>query len=207
METKNNEELNVIEKFRIVREGDGFRVWRRPNPEEAEWLRSHKAEIMAELRRRENAAEEAERKEKEAEVSAIKSGEQKIRVYSREGGYAVYGVAAKLMEEIGLGEAVAGWGTKIPSKAVEALGEEFTYAEALAYTYTQPQRTAEDNTNSERQAKVTAAFEQARISGKPVELSRDTEPCDGSAEECSLDLVVRYAMPDGKIQARRTHTY
>ncbi len=195
----------AINKFKISREGTGFRVWHKPNPEETAWLKSHKAEIMAELRRRENAAEEAERKAKEAEVAAIKSGEQKIRVYSREDGYAVYGVAAKLMEEIGFGKAVAGWGTKIPSKAVEVLGEEFTYTEALAYV--RPQIEATEKADIERQAEIAEAFAKAQQSNQPVELSRDTEPCDGSVEECSLDLVVTYAMPDGKIQTRRTHTY
>ena len=56
-------------------------------------------------------------------------------------------------------------------------------------------------------AKKEAAFAEAAETGKPVELSRTTEPCDGSAYECSLDIVVRYAMPDGAIKAKRIHTH
>ena len=59
----------------------------------------------------------------------------------------------------------------------------------------------------EKQAKVEQALAEAKATGKPVEIARWTEPCDGTVRECSLDIVTRWAMPDGTIKVRRTHTY
>lgn len=57
------------------------------------------------------------------------------------------------------------------------------------------------------EAKQSQALAGAIQSGKPVELARWTEDCDGSVEECSTDILYRYAMPDGSIEVRRTHTH
>jgi hypothetical protein len=60
---------------------------------------------------------------------------------------------------------------------------------------------------AEAQAKVEAAFGEAKTTGKPVELKRWTEECDGSVDDCSIDIVTKYAMPDGTTKITRTHTY
>lgn len=56
-------------------------------------------------------------------------------------------------------------------------------------------------------AEAEAKFAEAKETGEPVELDRRVEPCDGSAVECSLDIVIRYAMPDGTTKVKRIHTH
>jgi hypothetical protein len=62
---------------------------------------------------------------------------------------------------------------------------------------------------AERDAKTTAAKAEAKATGKPVELARWTEECDGAdgVDECSLDVCRRLAMPDGSIRISRQHTF
>lgn len=50
-------------------------------------------------------------------------------------------------------------------------------------------------------------FAQAAETGQPVELARGMIECDVSATECSMDLVIEYAMPDGTVSEKRTHTH
>lgn len=57
------------------------------------------------------------------------------------------------------------------------------------------------------EARVEAAFAEARETGKPVELDRWEEECNDPREECSLDLVTLWAMPDGTKQVKRQHTW
>ena len=52
-----------------------------------------------------------------------------------------------------------------------------------------------------------AKFAEAKATGKPVVLGRWVEDCDGSVEECSTDICVRMAMPDGKTKTGRTHSF
>ncbi len=56
---------------------------------------------------------------------------------------------------------------------------------------------------AERQAK----FDKARKTGRPVLLEKWTEPCSDPHEECSLDIVQQYAMPDGSVKVERNHTW
>lgn len=58
-----------------------------------------------------------------------------------------------------------------------------------------------------REAKLAEAKALAASSGKPVEIERWTDECDGSADECSMDLIVRFVRPDGSITTRRTHAH
>jgi len=57
--------------------------------------------------------------------------------------------------------------------------------------------------DQERQAK----FDEARKTGKPVLLQKWSEPCNDPREECSLDIVRQYAMPDGSVKVERNHTW
>lgn len=58
-----------------------------------------------------------------------------------------------------------------------------------------------------READRAVKIAQARETGKPVELARWTEGCDGSVDECSTDIVYRLAQPDGTIMIERIHTH
>ena len=55
--------------------------------------------------------------------------------------------------------------------------------------------------------KRKAKFERARETGRPVLLAQWTEPCSDPREECSLDIVQQYAMPDGSVKTERNHTW
>ncbi len=52
-----------------------------------------------------------------------------------------------------------------------------------------------------------AKFDEARETGKPVLLQRWSEPCNDPREECSMDIVRQYAMPDGSVKTERNHTW
>jgi hypothetical protein len=52
-----------------------------------------------------------------------------------------------------------------------------------------------------------AALKQARETGTPVELERYTAECCDPNESCNLDIVIRYAMPDGSTKTESSHTW
>jgi len=54
---------------------------------------------------------------------------------------------------------------------------------------------------------LAAAFEKARTSNSAVEIERIMDSCDGSACECSHDLIIRRAHPDGQIRTSRVHCH
>jgi len=55
--------------------------------------------------------------------------------------------------------------------------------------------------------KRKAKFDEARETGRPVLLQKWSEPCSDPREECSLDIVRQYAMPDGSVKTERNHTW
>jgi hypothetical protein len=58
-----------------------------------------------------------------------------------------------------------------------------------------------------RAEKERLAFEEARETGKPVDLFSWAEDCNDPKEECSTDIVTVYAMPDGTKKTKRIHTW
>lgn len=56
----------------------------------------------------------------------------------------------------------------------------------------------------QRDAAITAV---AKAGTKPAEATTWTEPCDGSAPDCSLDLCRRVTLADGTTRVVRTHTH
>lgn len=52
-----------------------------------------------------------------------------------------------------------------------------------------------------------AKFDEAKSAGAPVELERYLAPCNDPHEECDMDIVVVYAMPDGTTKTNRNHTW
>ena len=60
---------------------------------------------------------------------------------------------------------------------------------------------------AKKAAETAAKFAEAKETGNPVELDRWSEPCDGSVVECDVDIVIRYAMPDGTTKVKRIHTH
>jgi hypothetical protein len=206
----------MITKFRMTlaeKDGqEGIRVYGKPTTKQVEEIKAKKAEIIAELHRiedEEKAKAAAEKARKEAEKQGILNSSIKIKVEYHDGeylsGYEVYGQAGELLEEIGAAKYIEGWGYRVDFELVEALGKEFTYAKAMEYT--RPAREAKAAKEQAEKAEKQAKFDEAKTTGKPVELKRYTAECNDPQEECNMDIVTVYAMPDGSTKTVRMHTW
>lgn len=56
-------------------------------------------------------------------------------------------------------------------------------------------------------AERKAIFEKARITGEKQLLSKTTCECNNPREECNLDILYLYALPNGETEEIRTHTW
>ncbi len=206
----------MILKFRMeLAEKNGqpaIKVYKKPPQKQEAEIRAAKPEIIAELQRRHAKQEEIAARlmaEREAELEGIKNGSLMIKLHYHDGeylsGYTVHGQATKLLEEIGLGHHVSGWGFHVGFEAAEALGEEFTYAQALEYT--RPAREAAEAKRQAKEAARAAKFQEARETGQQILLKKWTTDCCDPREECSLDIHFEYAMPDGSAKHEWTHTW
>lgn len=170
--------------------------------------------FLTELKKMERKLEqeyyaEKERKDTE-ELDNIVSGKTLIKVTYHDGeylsGWKIYNdKAADLLIELGLAHEVSGWGTSVNDDAVEALSEEFTYQQAEEYA--KPALEERAKAKAEKENEKQAKFDEAKITGKPVELYRYSEECSDELIDCSLDLIIGYAMPDGSTHEERQHTY
>ena len=173
-------------------------------------LKARKTEILAELERQKAEAEAkaaAEKARFEAEVAALRSGQKKIAVQWHDGdplsGYTVYDLAVlKVLREARIGRDVYGWGYLVPDEMVQALGTEFTLADAVAWIESRrrPQGPSLEQIRAEKLA-------EAARTGQRVEVRRWTEPCADPRLECSLDVVIEWALPDGTTRIERHHTH
>ncbi|MBC7340868.1 MAG: hypothetical protein H5U02_00175 [Clostridia bacterium] len=207
----------LIDKWQIILLTDGrLMVQGKPGPKTMAELKALKEEIKAELLRRaeeqkaRREAAEAERKAREeAERKDILEGRRPITVYWYDGevlsAYMAGGIAAGLLEELGLAKYIEGWGWKVNKEVVEALGTEFTYQQA--YEFARPAIEAKAEAKAKAEAVQQAKFQEAKATGRPVVLAHWMEPCNDPREECDLDSVTQLAMPDGSIQIQRTHTW
>lgn len=147
-------------------------------------IKAAKPEILTELFRRkaEAEAEEAKRKAEEAaELEVIKNSTKPIKLYYHDGeylsGHQVHGQAAQLLEKLGLAKWVNGWGYHVDFKAVEALGEEFTYAQVEKYA----RPTLEAKEMAAAKARDAAAEKKREI----MKIINTTKPHQGPADTCS----------------------
>ena len=199
----------MIAKYNIIRQGDNLAIYNRPKTAaEVEVIRAAKPEILAELIRREeeSAAKEAAKVE---EARAIRAGEIVIRPQWHDGeilsGWEVFGQAADALEEIGLAKYISGWGHIVEQATIDALGKEFTFPQAAELT-----RRAREEKEAAARAKAEerqAKFDEAKRTGKRVELRSWMDDCNDPREQCSLDHVTEYAMPDGTTKIVRQHTW
>ena len=206
----------MIRKWRLVlteKDGKkGLRVLRKISPTELTMIREKKDEIIAELehQRAEREAIEAQKKaNREAEKEAIRTGEKTIKAVWVDGeylqAYQVSGVAAELLEEAGAAKYIEDWGVGLKPGLVEALGEEFTLQQAVDFVL-------ETNKSAikaweQKNAELKAKFAEAEATGKPVKIKEYSTSCNNPREECSLDIVAIWAMPDGTQKEERIHTY
>ena len=206
----------MIKKFRLElaeQNGQpGVKVNVKPTTNQLAELKAAKPEIIIELQKRQ-AAKEAARKAAEevkaAELEGIKNGTITIKAHYYDGeyldGYMVHGQQAGLLEELGLVKWVSGWGYHVERETIKALGEEFTYEQAAEYA--RPAIEAVEAHQRRHTEEIEAKFTEAKETGKPILLEKWMDECDDPGEECNVDLVTRYAMPDGTTKVERQHTW
>ncbi len=115
------------------------------------------------------------------------------------------------LESLGLAHYVSGWGTHFDAMKdfKPVLGEKFTWAQAIAYVT--PLREVAEKKHAAKVAtknqKENDAFAKAKETGQPVPLRTWSEECDGSEQECDIDNLTEYALPDGRKKVVRSHSY
>lgn len=167
------------------------------------------AEVVKIIEQRKKEAQEEANRKREEEKQRIINGEQKIKVHFHDGeylsGWRVFDIEAELLEELGVARYVSGWGTRVEDGLVERFGEEFTYQQALEYA--EPKIKAKKEKEEAKKRAIQEKFEQAKQTGQPVEIRRWTTGCNDPDEDCDLDIVIEYAMPDGSTKIVRHHTW
>jgi hypothetical protein len=182
----------------------------KPTTGEIEYIKAHKAEIIAELEAEKARKEKEAESAKEARINDIKAGNIKIKVYYHDGeylsGYTVHGEEAELLVELKLAKYVDGWGYYIEDgKLVGTLGEEFTYEQAAEFA--RPKLEALAKTKAEKEAKRQAIFDKAKETGEKQLLRQWSDECNDPNESCDIDTVYEWAMPDGTTKVERHHTW
>lgn len=157
---------------------------------------------LSELKNIENNLKEEAKKAKEQKLEGILIGKITIKLSYEEGeylsGWTTYDkIIANLLTELGLAKKVGGWGTLVDSELIEALGEEFTYIQAKEYA----ENIKEENTEEQEK------FNEAKKTGRPVELYRYSTECNSREYACTLDVIIVYALPDGTKEEKRIHTH
>lgn len=206
---------NMITKYRIERRGNQLAIFPgrgKFTEDEKKLLGEMKPKILAELLRREKefvekqAAEEAARVE---EARAIRAGEvmivPNVEDYDGIPLYLVFGEAAKALKEIGAAKYINGWGYCVEGAIIKVLGKEFTFPQVEEFL--RPSREAQEAKEQAVEEERQAKFAEARRTGERVELRSWMADCNDPREECSLDHVTEYAMPDGTTKIERQHTW
>ena len=113
--------------------------------------------------------------------------------------------AERLLEEIGIAKYVTSWGYLVNLDAFATLGKSFTYPQAIEYM--RPAKEAKAKKTAEAETRRQEKFVEAKKIGKRVEISPYATECDDPNEECNLDIITRWAMPDGTEKTTRGHTW
>jgi hypothetical protein len=205
----------IIKKGKLELRANGIQMMTKLDASEVQYIKDNLAEIKAALATTTKGAamiEQAARKdtkmnEKKAELNAIKLGQQKIIVDSS-GFYGlpeVFGQAADLLVDLGLAKWLQNGSCRVDTKMVKAIGEEFTYQEAVEYM--RPAKEAQAEKVAKDEAETQAKFDEAKAIGRPVVIKTGSAPCNDPSEECNMDIVTVYAMPDGTTKTERQHCW
>ena len=166
-------------------------------------------EMFVEIKKMQDDFKNEEEAKQEQELNDIKNGKITIEVKFHDGeylsGHTLHGKQAKLLVELGLARYVDGWGYLVNEGVVKALGETFTYSQAVEFA--QPKIEAAEKLVASEKSKVAAKFLEAKETEKKVKLESWMEECNDHNEDCSLDSVTTYAMPNGTVKTERNHTW
>jgi len=208
--------VEIIKKGKLELRPNGIQMMGKLSPSEVRDIKDNLAQVVKAVLATtpqgqaiiaQAAREATEMNEKKAEMNAIKNG-QKLIVVDSSGFYGlpeVFGQAADLLVDLGLAKWLQNGSCRVDSKAVKALGEEFTYPEAVEYV--QPARDAQARKITKAEAETQAKFDQAKTIGRPVVIKTGSTPCNDPSEECNMDIITVYAMPDGTTKIERQHTW
>ena len=119
-------------------------------------------------------------------------------------GFVVYGEEARLLKEIGMAEKI-GYRTIVPDDVIRALGKNFTYTQAVEYM--KPINEQKQIIKQKQENDISEKYARAKTTGSKVLLSQHSRMCQDRTEECSLDMVYVWAMPDGTTKKEIVHTY
>ena len=122
---------------------------------------------------------------------------------------------ADIMEKLGLCHYVEGWGTHLNDQFTQSFGikygENFTFTLEQAENYAHPilEKSAKAKFDLEikKYTKKNTIFELAKSTNQPQIIKQWSEDCDGSEEECNIDNLTEYVMPDGTTKIIRSHTW
>ncbi len=108
--------------------------------------------------------------------------------------YGLYGVAWEITPEQ-------------ESQMVAEQGPVQVEADRLAAEEKAAKEAAAAAKKAQQKAELQSKFDEAKSTGKPVVIRRYTVPCCDSNEECNMDIVLEYAMPDGSTKSEQHHTW
>ncbi len=127
-------------------------------------------------------------------------------------GWTAFGGSRRALEAAGIGRDVEGWGWHVTTQQAAELGaapgqeQHIVSAQVVADLVADEQQAQADavvdDAISEDEKRV-----QAVLTEQPVLLSVTTAECDDPGEECNMDRVERWAMPDGGEETTRQHTW
>lgn len=120
-------------------------------------------------------------------------------------GYAIHGKEAELLEKLGLAKYISGWGYHVTDEVAKRLGTDFSGVDA--WKLAQPAIEARQRKQAEAAAARKEIFDTAHRTGHKQVLDSYTDECNDPREECSVDNVTVYAMPDGSTKTVRSHTW
>lgn len=133
---------------------------------------------------------------------------RELEPYHQEGEYysgkTLDGEDAKLMESMGLMKYLSGWGYAMTDLG-NRLPDKFTLGQAddLGLDGRMKRYTVGMN----RKREIRQKFDQAKQTRKKVLLRKFDTECNDPREECSLDIVYEWAMPNQKMMIQRDHTW
>jgi len=78
---------------------------------------------------------------------------------------------------------------------------------ALLIVVDEEQKAKDETYRVKRTKQEATAFAKARETGEKTQIRKWTVPCEGREEECSTDVVIEYAMPDGTKKTEQHHTW
>ena len=195
----------LIEKYKmryVIKDGvECFGYKGKLSKEQVEELKTAKPEIMKELKKIEQektAKIEEKKRQHELEIENFKKENKIIKTYQRDGEYdsSIHGIDA-ISEEILQS-------LNIPNiyRMVEALGTEFTYQQVIEYM-----NPINEVKKEVREEKIANIFETAKLKNEKQLLNSYSEPCNDKNEDCDIDNVCEWAMPNGATTVTRQHTW